>query len=142
MTRDSVDHVPKTPDEFAAAWRQSQQYRLVSREIREFESENAIQKEDSSALDYYTSMTSTGRQLTACFRRGLQRLRNNYVPVVAGLVANSILALIIGSAFYNLPQTAESMDDRAVLLFFSLVINACTPAFEVCATRDMSLKDH
>lgn len=133
-TRGSVDKVPRTPDEFAAAWRQSRQNHLNSREISDFESANPVSENGTSGGYNSTYTVSTYRQLVACFGRGLQRLRNNYVPVVAGLVANSILALIIGSAFYNLPQTAESMDDRAVLLFFSLVINACTPAFEVRPT--------
>lgn len=132
-SRGSVHRVPKTPDEFAAAWRQSRQYLLNSHEITQFESAHLIQKEASKPVEYYTSMASTTTQLIACFHRGLRRLRNNHVPVLAGLVANSILALILGSLFYNLAQTAESMDDRAVLLFFSLIINACTPAFEVSA---------
>lgn len=76
-------------------------------------------------------MVPVRTQILVCLHRGFWRLRNNYVPVVAGIVANSILALIVGSAFYNLSQTSDSMDKRAVLLFFSLIINACTPAFEV-----------
>ena len=66
-----------------------------------------------------------------CLKRGLLRLKNNYPPVVAGVVANSILALVVGSVFYNLPETSDSLDKRAVLLFFSLMICAFAPAFEV-----------
>ena len=78
-------------------------------------------------------MATLQQQTIACLNRGCLRIRNNYVPVVSGIVANAILALIVGSAFYNLPETSDSIDRRAVLIFFSLIINACTPAFEVTA---------
>lgn len=59
------------------------------------------------------------------------RLKNNYPPVVAGIVGNTIVAIVIGSVFYQLEESTESLGKRAVLLFFAIMINALTPAFEV-----------
>lgn len=70
-------------------------------------------------------------QVRSCLRRGAQRLRNVPGPVIGGIFANAILALVVGSVYYNLPMTSDSMDKRAVLIFFSLLVTAFSPAFEV-----------
>jgi ATP-binding cassette, subfamily G (WHITE), member 2, PDR len=72
------------------------------------------------------------RQILVCVQRGFLRLRNNYVPAVSAVFANAILAIVVGSVFLSLPSTAESMDRRSILIFFSLMICAFSPAFEVC----------
>lgn len=71
------------------------------------------------------------QQIFVCLQRGFLRLRNNYVPTVSTIFANAILAIVVGSVFYNLSDTTDSMDQRAVLIFFSLMICAFSPAFEV-----------
>ncbi|RWA06706.1 hypothetical protein EKO27_g8395 [Xylaria grammica] len=76
---------------------------------------------------------STRRQIAICVQRGFWRLRNNYVPIVSGVTGNTILAIIVGSVFFNLPDTTGSFTRRAVLLFYSIVINACISAFEWAA---------
>lgn len=78
-------------------------------------------------------------QILLCTYRGFARLRNNYIPVVAGIFANVIIAIVVGSVFFNLEQSTDSMDKRAVLLFFSLMITAFAPAFEVCTSSHVSL---
>lgn len=128
------DRVPRTPDDFALVWRQSKQAKAVLEEICNLEIATAHSKEsknDRTPVQATNIMIPVHLQVLDCVRRGFQRLQNNYVPGVAGIIANSILALILSSAFYNMSHTADSMDKRAVLLFFALIINACTPAFEV-----------
>lgn len=70
-------------------------------------------------------------QILVYLYRGFYRLRNNYVPTVSTVIANAILAIVVGSVFYDLPDTTDSMAKRAVLMFFSLMICAFSPAFEV-----------
>jgi len=132
--------VPRTPDEFALAWRQSQQAKVTLQKICEFEAAHPLLKSrDAIARTSATTrMISIHLQILICLQRGFWRLRNNYIPVVAGIIANAILALIMSSAFYDLPQTTDSMDKRAVLLYFSLILNACMPAFEVCLIYSIS----
>lgn len=81
-------------------------------------------------LTYYISMRV---QLNLCIQRGFQRLRNNYVPTVSGVLGNTVIAIIVGSVYFNLGDDTDAVDRRAVLLFFSLMINAYAPAFEVRA---------
>lgn len=70
-------------------------------------------------------------QINICVRRGFLRLRNNYAPVIAAAIANSILAIVLGTVFLNLDETTETFDKRAVLVFFALMVIGFAPAFEV-----------
>lgn len=56
---------------------------------------------------------------------------NNLAPVISGVMGQTILAVVIGSVFYNLEPTTSSFDKRGMLLYFGLILNAFSPAFEV-----------
>ncbi len=58
-------------------------------------------------------------------------MRNNLAPVISGMIGQMILAIVIGSVYYNLEPTTASFDKRAILLYFGLMLNAFSPAFEV-----------
>lgn len=58
-------------------------------------------------------------------------MRNNLTPVISGMIGQMILAIVIGSVYYNLEPTTASFDKRAILLYFGLMLNAFSPAFEV-----------
>jgi hypothetical protein len=66
--------------------------------------------------------------------RGFLRLRNNLTVPISTIVGNFITSLILGSMFYNMPQDTSSFFGRAVLLFFTSLINTTLAAFEVRAT--------
>ncbi|KAK8050931.1 hypothetical protein PG993_002316 [Apiospora rasikravindrae] len=156
------DRAPKSPDDFATAWKNSPQARQLLHEIEEFDSisqplvpadlpRNPKQKpafveemmsvfltlynlvgiDSVGSLRSSTYVLPVYQQLLICIRRSFLRLRNNYVPTVSTVFANVILALVVGSVYYNLSDTADSMDKRSVLIFFSLMICAFSPAFEV-----------
>jgi hypothetical protein len=64
-------------------------------------------------------------------QRAAQRIRNDAGPTIGAIVANIVLGLVIGSAFYNLPETTDGVQQRAVVIFFSLIVNSFSPAYEV-----------
>ncbi len=66
-----------------------------------------------------------------CLSRSFIRMRNNLTPVISGMIGQMILAIVIGSVYYNLEPTTASFDKRAILLYFGLMLNAFSPAFEV-----------
>ncbi|KAM4060206.1 ABC-2 type transporter [Hirsutella rhossiliensis] len=137
--------VPRSPDEFAKTWQESKEAQALFAEIETFRSSELNQNQSKIHKKYETRFarqeqnqfptstypTSISLQILFCIRRGLLRLRNNYIPVVAGIFANTIIALVVGSVFFDLGQSTASMDKRAVLLFFSLMITAFAPAFEI-----------
>ncbi len=47
------------------------------------------------------------------------------------MIANTILSIIIGSVFYQLDETADSLQRRSLLLFFALMVNAFVSGIEV-----------
>ncbi|TAQ91217.1 hypothetical protein B7494_g440 [Chlorociboria aeruginascens] len=140
------DQAPRSPDAFAAVWKQSLEAKQLMEEIDAFNSANLLRNSEKAhtgptgnshsvreMLDLRSStyLIPIHQQILICIQRGFLRLRNNYVPAVSTVFANAILAIIVGSVFYNLPNTTDSMDQRAVLIFFSLMICAFSPAFEV-----------
>ena len=70
-------------------------------------------------------------QIKLCVRRGYQRLRGDMALLITGVMFNSIMALVIGSVFYNLPNDTSSLFNRGALLFFAILLAAFASALEV-----------
>ena len=71
-------------------------------------------------------------QAKLCTMRGFQRLRGDASIALSGIIGNCVMALIIGSVFYNLPATTSSFYSRGALLFFAILLNAFSSVLEVC----------
>lgn len=136
--------VPRTPDEFAQVWRNSEEREQLLREIDEFEREfpiggeqlqkfrksrTAQQSDHVRPKSPYT--ISVPMQIKLCMKRGFQRLQGDASLTVASVIGNTIMALIIGSVFYNLPDNTGSFFSRGALLFFAILLNAFSSALEV-----------
>ncbi|TGJ82175.1 hypothetical protein E0Z10_g6567 [Xylaria hypoxylon] len=149
---DGRNRVPCLPDEFANIWRHSQQARKTRAEITRFNSDfPAFQgqggKATSEQLRLRTSTypLSTSRQIVVCLKRAILRMCQNFATDLTTVIANAILGLIIGSVYYNLDGTTDSLQSRSILLFFALILNAFAPAFEVLviwAQRPIVEKHH
>lgn len=141
--------VPRTPDEFAAAWRRSAQYKKLQAEIEEYKTAHPIGGPDAEAFraskraqqakmqrnkSPYT--LSFVQQVQLCLWRGWKRLVGDPSLTVGALIGNFIMALIIGSVFYNLQDTSSSFFQRGALLFFAVLMNAFASALEVSCVAD------
>ena len=71
------------------------------------------------------------QQIWLCTVRGYHRLMQDLLFFQFTVGQNQGTGLIIGSVFYNLPNTAESISDRLTLLFFAVLFNALAASFEV-----------
>lgn len=145
--------VPKTPDEFAARWRTSHERAQLLVEIDEYnvqyplggehldrfkESRRAQQAKVQRVGSPYT--LSYTQQIQLCLWRGWLRLKADPSITISSLVGNSIMALVIGSLFYNLADDTNSFFPRASLLFFAVLINAFGSGLEMLtlyAQRDI-----
>lgn len=136
--------VPRTPDEFAQRWKESDTYRRLLAEIDEFdrqypvggqaledfkESRRAQQAKGARATSPYT--LSYRQQVQLCLRRGFWRLKADPSLMVTQLLGNFIFSLIIASIFYNLSQDTASFFSRGSLLFFAILNNAFGAALEI-----------
>jgi pleiotropic drug resistance (PDR) family protein len=135
---------PRTPDEFAAAWKKSEARAKLLAEIEEFERQypiggpsqqaffearKAMQASSQRAKSPYT--ISTWNQIKICVIRGFQRLRGDFSLTATALIGNFCMALIIGSVFFNLKDDTSSFYARGALLFFAVLLNAFSSALEI-----------
>jgi len=138
------DQVPRTPDEFATAWRNSAEYAALQAEIEQYKKEHPINGPDAEAFrasrreqqskgqrakSPYT--LSYMQQILLCLWRGWLRLKGDPSITVGSLIGNFIMALIVGSVFYNLQPTTDSFYQRGALVFFACLLNAFASALEV-----------
>jgi ATP-binding cassette subfamily G (WHITE) protein 2 (PDR) len=135
---------PYTPDEFAAVWQKSEDRAQLLREIDEFDanyplggpsleafknSRKAAQAKGQRLKSPYT--ISVPMQIKLCLERGFQRLRGDMTLFLSGVIGQSVMALIIGSVFYNLSDDTNSLYSRGALLFFAILMAAFQSALEI-----------
>ena len=72
-------------------------------------------------------------QVKLCVKRGYQRLRGDLALLITGIIFNSVMALVVGSIFYNLANDTGSLYSRGALLFFAILLAAFASALEVCS---------
>lgn len=136
--------VPRTPDEFAVAWRSSAAYQVVQADIEEYktahpidgpdavafrESKRAQQAAAQRAKSPYT--LSYSQQVNLCLWRGYRRLVGDPSVTLGMLTGNFFMSLIIASVYYNLQPTTSSFFQRGALLFFACLMNAFSSALEI-----------
>lgn len=136
---------PRTPDEFAVAWKNSAHYERLQAEIEQYKLDHPIGGEDAQkfraqrrlhqsksnrpkspyTLDYW-------QQVHLCLWRGWRRLSGDPSLTIGALIGNTIMALVISSVFFNLQDNTASFFQRGALLFFACLMNGFASALEVC----------
>lgn len=136
--------VPRTPDEFALRWKESPQRAALLEQIEVYDKEHTIggpslqafrdsrRKQMSKRQRIGSPYTlSYFGQVGLCLQRGFMRLRADPSLTFTQLFSNFIMALVVGSVFYNLGETTESFFGRSALLFFAILLNAFGSALEI-----------
>ncbi|CAH0021151.1 unnamed protein product [Clonostachys rhizophaga] len=135
--------VPRTADEFDARWKASQARDSLVQELKAYEenhpsdqrlkeyneSRNAEQAKSQRSASPYT--ISYCQQVRLALWRGYRRLRADPGFTIASLLFNVIIALLLGSMFYNLKPDTSTFYYRGGLIFFSLLFNAFSSQLEV-----------
>lgn len=145
IVRDGFEgKAPRTPDEFALAWKNSEAYKKLQVEIEEYKAahplggpdaekfrllKRAQQSKSNRAKSPYT--LDYGQQVKLCLWRGFRRLMGDPSLTIGALIGNTVMALIISSVFFNLQMTTSSFFQRGALLFFACLMNAFASALEV-----------
>lgn len=135
---------PRTPDEFAAAWKNSADYKALQAEIEEYKQSHPLNGPDAEAFRASRKAQqakgqrakspftlSYMQQVNLCLWRGWRRLIGDPSLSLGALIGNFIMALIISSVFYNLEPTTDSFYQRGALLFFACLMNAFSSALEI-----------
>lgn len=143
--RKGFEHlVPRTPDEFATRWQESEERKLLLAAIERFEDEYPLgegklhefslsrrmekargtRKNSPYTLSYFM-------QIRLCLHRGFLRLRGDMSMTLATVFGNTIMSLIVASVFYDMDSTTDSFFSRGALLFFAILLNAFASALEI-----------
>lgn len=135
---------PRTPDDFAAAWKNSPDYRALQVDIDEYKTLHPIGGQDAETFrQLKKSHQANGQRLKSpytltysqqvqlCMWRGFRRLRADPWLTVSMMIANTVLALIISSLFYNMSMDTNSFYGRSVVLFVSILFNAFSSMLEI-----------
>jgi hypothetical protein len=147
QARDGMEkEVPRTPDEFEAYWRTSSEYQQLQVEIAEYEKGNPpskhssalaeLQRQKREAQAKHTRPGSPYRisipmQVRLNMKRAYQRIWNDIASTVANLGGQVIIALVIGSVFYNSSDDSSGITARCTTLFFAVMLNALSAMNEI-----------
>lgn len=135
---------PRSPEEFARAWRESQHRQSLINEIKSFETRFPINGSQSEQFHVSrTAQKSKSLRATSPFTLSLAgqfllNLWRSYRLLIADpwfwitlLLANFFESLVVASIFYNMPLDSSSIFRRNLLIFYTLMINVWTAALEV-----------
>ncbi|SPO07503.1 probable ABC1 transport protein [Cephalotrichum gorgonifer] len=135
---------PRTPDDFAAAWKNSADYRALKAEIELYNSAHPVggadadifrankQAQQAKTQRVKSPFTlSFGQQISLCLWRAYRRLIGDPSLTIGALIGNTIMGLVISSVFFNIGMTTDSFFQRGALLFFACLMNAFASALEI-----------
>lgn len=139
---------PKGPIELEAAFRQSQAFKNVITSIEQYEDKRfggkgsstypidsecgsveefkrTIQSDKSRFVSSKSPYTiSLFRQVVLCSQRQMWQLKGHMGPLYIKLISAVVYGLLVGSMFYNQPQTTDGMYSRGGVLFYSSILLA------------------
>ncbi|KAF2866739.1 ABC multidrug transporter [Massariosphaeria phaeospora] len=138
--------VPRSPDEFARCWKESEARRELLQQIEEYDESHPLEGPDHDQFALSRKMEkskkqrenspytlSYWRQISLCMWREYQRLKSDPAVPIFMLFANSFEALIVASIFYNLPATTASFFSRGALIFMIVLLNGFGSMMEIMA---------
>ncbi|KAH7126162.1 ABC-2 type transporter-domain-containing protein [Dactylonectria macrodidyma] len=133
------DRIPRTANDFAEAYWQSAAYKANLDDIQAFEAQlerEAEERRNNNAehcpkkKNYEISFLS---QVLACTHRQFLVMTGDRASLFGKWGGLLFQGLIVGSLFFNLPQTAQGAFPRGGTLFFLLLFNALLALAEMTA---------
>ncbi|CAI7581737.1 unnamed protein product [Penicillium discolor] len=140
------NRVPRTPEDFEAAWLKSPEYKQLLQETAEYEGQNPVGHDVPAVADLQEwkrgaqakhsrpkspYIISVPMQIKLNTVRAYQRLWNDAAATISTIVTNIIMALIIGSVFYGTPDATAGFTSKGATLFFAVLLNALTAMSEI-----------
>jgi ABC-type multidrug transport system permease subunit len=135
---------PRSADEFARAWKESEHRRILVNDTDDFERRFPIGGPQSDQFRIARSAQKSGSQRTGSpytlsfagqfaltLWRSYRLLLSDPWMTITMLVTNFFEAIIISSIFYSMPADSSSIDNRNLLIFFTVLINGLGSMLEV-----------
>ncbi len=137
------EKVPKTADQFEQYWLQSPDYQEVIDEHNEYSKIHSyeetkvrldsvtVQRKEKFQREKSKFVVSYPSQVKHLMTRGFQRQKGEISYLFIYMCTFIIKGLIIGSCFWNIPQTTTGAYSRAGILFYCLFFSAATSLAEI-----------
>ncbi|KAB5562756.1 ABC-2 type transporter [Coniochaeta sp. 2T2.1] len=134
--------VPQTPEEFEAYWRASPEFADLQAEI-EAEENPAITHVATNLRNTKTAMQakhvrpgssyliSVPMQVGLATKRAYRRIWNDKAATATQSASNIIIALIVGSLYYNSQNVTSASTSKVSVLFIAILCNALTALAEI-----------
>lgn len=145
------NRVPRTPDDFEKFWRSSPEYQELQREIQDYEQEYPVgdkgteleafrqykgQQQSDHVRPKSSYVVSVWMQIKLNMKRSWQRIWNDKASTMTPILTNVIMALIIGSVFFNSPDASVAFTAKGAVLFFAILLNALAAITEINSLYD------
>ncbi|KAI1105535.1 ABC-2 type transporter-domain-containing protein [Jackrogersella minutella] len=140
------DQVPRTAQEFQQYWRNSPEFKQLNREIAQYQRQSRIVRSDEvitglrSAKNFMQARyvrpkspytISLPMQIRLTTKRAYQRRWNDKSATASQGMLNVIVALVVGSVFYRMPDSTANFQSRGSILFLAVLINALSTISEI-----------
>ncbi|KAI3275866.1 hypothetical protein CBS147309_3602 [Penicillium roqueforti] len=136
--------VPRTPVEFESYWKNSPEHAELETSMRQYKMKTPLDSSEEIKLDEIKRLEQSNHarisspyllsvpmQIRLCIVRAWQRTRNDIPALIATAVAQTVVSLIIGSLFYNIPENTAGLGQRASVLFLAVLTNALISLLEI-----------
>lgn len=132
------NRIPRSPEDFASAYRHSEAAKRNMADIEEFEShleeQRQIREENRSKKNKKKNYTIPfHKQVVACTKRQFLVMTGDRASLFGKWGGLVFQGLIVGSLFFQLPNTAAGAFPRGGTLFFLLLFNALLALAEMTA---------
>lgn len=136
--------VPQTPAEFEAYWRASPEYKQLQAEIaaehhaEATETVNQLrgaktQMQARHVRPGSSYIISVPMQVGLATKRAYRRIWNDKAATLTQSISNVIIALIVGSLYYNSPNATGGATSKVSTLFIAILCNALTALSEIAS---------
>ncbi|KAL8890195.1 MAG: hypothetical protein Q9205_003289 [Flavoplaca limonia] len=142
------DRIPRSAEQFEHAYRNSGAFETTKNDVRSFEQELEAQRKErlenrSKATKQKNYTLPFHKQVWECTIRQFRIMFGDQLTLYGKWGGIVFQALIVGSLFYNLPQTSTGVFPRGGVIFFLLLFNALLALAELTgafSSRPIMLK--
>lgn len=143
------DKVPKTAREFESYWKNSSERASLLQEMDEYNSNTSGQGTIDRFRKHFVEQQKQKhqfkgsryplnyrKQLSLTMKRGAQRVKGDMAYTITNIAGSIMQSLIIGSLYWNIPQTTSGAFSRGGVIFFALLYNSLTSMAEISHSFD------
>ncbi|KAJ5827574.1 hypothetical protein N7447_004337 [Penicillium robsamsonii] len=138
------ERVPRSSQDFETYWKQSPEYIELQEKMKNYSQSFPVDSPEESKV-HHTSHTeqadhirlpgpfplSTTMQLRLCLIRACRRTINDRAGIIATAVVQIVIAVLIGSLFYNIPDASAGLSQRASVIFLAVLTNNLIALLEI-----------